>query len=192
MPVHSKYTRLAFPALLFSLAYSSFALAQTECDALADPNNLLCTEYCETLDCDALPRKPPKALKQACSAAKDDLLAGIIPTLTTVDCSDIDQDGVLNSADLCPEVGNPDQADTDGDGVADACGNCPGISNADQMDTDGDGIGVACTDGEQPVAATCTCFSSGLARLVIQSHQGGFDGLVLSSEYCISQPGILG
>jgi hypothetical protein len=38
------------------------------------------------------------------------------------DCSDEDQDGIVNICDNCP-VYNPDQADANGDGIGDACQN---------------------------------------------------------------------
>ena len=38
-----------------------------------------------------------------------------------VDLSDVDGDGIDNSADNCPNVYNPGQEDTDGDGEGDAC-----------------------------------------------------------------------
>jgi len=44
------------------------------------------------------------------------------PTTTTTTIStDVDNDGVLNSADNCPTVYNPDQVDSDGDGFGDVC-----------------------------------------------------------------------
>jgi hypothetical protein len=58
--------------------------------------------------------------------------------------NDIDDDGVCDGLDNCPNVSNPDQTDTDGDGIGDACDNCPAVSNSDQLDTDHDGIGNAC------------------------------------------------
>ncbi|GBD26051.1 Alpha-agarase [bacterium HR30] len=38
---------------------------------------------------------------------------------------DGDHDGVPDTLDNCPTVGNPDQADDDGDGVGDGCDRCP-------------------------------------------------------------------
>jgi len=59
-------------------------------------------------------------------------------------CDDIDtdEDGVLDSEDICE--GYNDNIDADEDGVPDGCDNCPDVSNADQADADGDGIGDAC------------------------------------------------
>ena len=71
-------------------------------------------------------------------------------------CADVDQDGVCDDEDNCPDVYNPDQADADGDGVGDACDGCPddpdktdpGICGCGVADTDSDGDGTAdCNDG---------------------------------------------
>jgi len=57
---------------------------------------------------------------------------------------DPDGDGLLGSADSCPNVPNPDNdprvcsPDTDKDGVTDAFDNCPAVANANQVDADGD------------------------------------------------------
>lgn len=58
--------------------------------------------------------------------------------------NDVDNDGVLNTADNCPSVGNMDQHDEDTDGVGDACDNCPHLTNATQANADTDGVGDAC------------------------------------------------
>lgn len=70
---------------------------------------------------------------------------------------DLDQDGVLDDEDNCPDTFNPTQIDTDGDRIGDECDpdidndgilnefdNCPYNPNADQLDMDGDGIGDTC------------------------------------------------
>lgn len=73
---------------------------------------------------------------------------------------DTDGDGIINSQDNCPSVGNANQLDSDGDGLGDACDidqidtdqdgvpdkndNCPNDKNADQLDTDKDGLGNVC------------------------------------------------
>jgi hypothetical protein len=43
--------------------------------------------------------------------------------------SDLDGDGIPDSADNCPTVANANQADADADGVGDACDNCKNVSN---------------------------------------------------------------
>jgi FtsP/CotA-like multicopper oxidase with cupredoxin domain/uncharacterized protein (DUF2141 family) len=59
--------------------------------------------------------------------------------------SDLDGDGILDSADNCVVVPNPGQEDVlDGDGVGDACDNCQLLANADQRDTNADGFGNVC------------------------------------------------
>ena len=73
------------------------------------------------------------------------------------DPNDTDGDGVPDSTDNCPHIGNPSQADMDGDlmgdacdddidgdGIANAADNCPLEPNPGQEDRDGDGIGDIC------------------------------------------------
>lgn len=88
----------------------------------------------------------------------------------TPPCSDVDQDGVCDDDDNCPEVYNPDQADNDQDGIGNLCDdtpdgdepcaskggdsdndsicddddNCPLTPNSDQADADNDGVGDVC------------------------------------------------
>ncbi|HOP07923.1 MAG TPA: M14 family zinc carboxypeptidase [candidate division Zixibacteria bacterium] len=58
--------------------------------------------------------------------------------------SDIDEDGIDNTADNCPENYNPNQEDADDDGVGDLCDNCVDIANTNQTDADNDGVGDLC------------------------------------------------
>ncbi|MFC1475174.1 M28 family peptidase, partial [Candidatus Zixiibacteriota bacterium] len=75
----------------------------------------------------------------------------------TVTSDDIDNDGISNVLDNCPNVYNPDQSDTDTDGYGDVCDpdvdndliandidNCPTDYNPLQEDTDSDGDGDIC------------------------------------------------
>ena len=75
--------------------------------------------------------------------------------------SDMDNDGVFDTNDNCPNTANADQLDTDGDGIGDVCDddddndtildindNCPLIANTDQLDTNGDGEGDVCDDDD--------------------------------------------
>ncbi|MCK6371484.1 MAG: thrombospondin type 3 repeat-containing protein [Gammaproteobacteria bacterium] len=87
--------------------------------------------------------------------------------------TDIDDDGILNHLDNCPETVNPGQQDADGDGVGNACNdaadtdgdewadaldNCALLSNPDQADRDADRIGDGCDpypDNPDNYAARC-------------------------------------
>ncbi|MDX9752009.1 MAG: thrombospondin type 3 repeat-containing protein, partial [Flavobacteriales bacterium] len=59
---------------------------------------------------------------------------------------DLDNDGIVDCEDVCPEVYDPAQGDVDGDGVGDLCDNCPWMANPDQLDTNGNGVGDACEE----------------------------------------------
>ncbi|KKT75557.1 MAG: hypothetical protein UW70_C0033G0004 [Candidatus Peregrinibacteria bacterium GW2011_GWA2_44_7] len=83
---------------------------------------------------------------------------------------DMDEDGVMDDEDNCPEEANDDQSDMDEDGLGDVCDdndanadsdddgvmdgedNCPDVANADQEDEDEDGLGDACDSTDEPTS----------------------------------------
>jgi len=113
--------------------------------------NGLCNAYCEAMDCDSA---EPRASLKACTQMYEKIV-GSLGGYPFPSCQDLDYDGVPNSVDNCPHVGNADQADGDEDGVGDACDNCPAIPNPAQMDEDGDGTGDLC----EPAPPSCPCSS---------------------------------
>ena len=56
--------------------------------------------------------------------------------------NDMDNDGIIDKFDNCPNIPNPKQSDLDFDNVGDDCDTCPGFS--DLKDTDKDGIPDGC------------------------------------------------
>jgi hypothetical protein len=58
--------------------------------------------------------------------------------------SDVDQDGVDDRDDICPESADPFQFDAERDFVGDACDLCPSIVDFPQSDRDEDGRGDLC------------------------------------------------
>jgi len=79
--------------------------------------NGLCNAYCEAMDCDSA---EPQASEQACTRVLGKIEAALGETPFPT-CEDVDDDGVPNGLDNCPDDPNADQADADGDGVGDAC-----------------------------------------------------------------------
>ena len=76
---------------------------------------------------------------------------GRLPLLTDAPMPDIpdvprdtDGDGIIDSDDNCPIVGNTDQRDHENDGRGDVCDRCPHVPNAADPDGDGDGVGDEC------------------------------------------------
>jgi formylglycine-generating enzyme required for sulfatase activity len=63
---------------------------------------------------------------------------------STINCADVDGDGLGSCQDNCPTVANPTQTNSDGDTLGNACDNCPTITNQTQTNADGDGSGDAC------------------------------------------------
>jgi len=51
--------------------------------------------------------------------------------------NDVDEDGILDYQDNCPNVSNSGQEDTDGDGHGDVCDLCPGFNDNEDADQDG-------------------------------------------------------
>jgi len=175
-------------ALSLLLLAAAPAAAQSECEALSKRSGDLCLDYCEDLDCEGAGYG-----SDACVKAEAKLLERITPMdLTSVSCVDIDQDGTANSVDNCAETANAGQDDVDGDGIGDECDNCVDVFNPDQHDSDGDGTGDLCTAPAPPAVAECPCFGLAMARLMVQQLQPGISATFPSSEYCISQPGIVG
>ena len=82
--------------------------------------------------------------------------------------NDIDGDKIADENDNCPTISNLDQSDLDADGIGDVCDstpngdhdsdgvdnltdNCPFTFNPDQADSNGNGIGDACDDTTSPI-----------------------------------------
>ena len=113
---------------------------------------------------------------------------------------DLDNDGIENTLDNCPETFNPDQEDLDNDNIGDVCDdvvaldedndgiensldNCPTTPNPDQEDLDGDNIGDVCDDfvGQAPCengfAGNYPCDDYDLvAHMSLIDLNGGLDG----------------
>ena len=67
----------------------------------------------------------------------------LVISFTSANALDFDEDGVLNTADNCPNDFNPDQKDTDGDTEGDACDlNDDNDNFVDTLDVDDDGDGL--------------------------------------------------
>ncbi|MFC1864997.1 thrombospondin type 3 repeat-containing protein [Chloroflexota bacterium] len=127
------------PLVCLSLSKSECA-ANPECDwcFLTDtcqPASTICT--CEAL----LSYEQCNTYSEHCNWCNDLMVC----VDNSVDCNDIDGDGIPNTDDTCISIPNADnQADADGDGYGDICDNCPTIYNTAQNDNDQDGLGNQC------------------------------------------------
>ena len=54
------------------------------------------------------------------------------------DTIDLDNDGIPDYMDNCPDIYNPDQTNSDEDSYGNACDNCWYVNNPDQEDSSGD------------------------------------------------------
>ncbi len=66
------------------------------------------------------------------------------PDAANIEQEDLDEDGIGDFCDGCPENYNPGQEDSDEDGVEDACDNCPEHYNPGQEDSNGNDVGDLC------------------------------------------------
>ncbi len=130
-----------------ALVYSTY-LGGSESDvasaiALDGSGNAYVTGYTESIDFPTL-----NAYEYTLHGEQDAFVAKFI------DASDVDDDGVPDGADNCPDDANSGQLDSDEDTVGDVCDNCPTIANSGQADSNGDDIGDACTFESSTPAGT--------------------------------------
>jgi hypothetical protein len=86
--------------------------------------NGLCNAYCEAMDCDA---DEPQASDQACTRVLGKIEAALGETPFPT-CEDVDNDGVPNGLDNCPDDFNPNQEDENEDTPeGDVCEPAPGV-----------------------------------------------------------------
>ncbi len=92
--------------------------------------------------------------------------------------ADVDNDGIGDACDECPEDATQKcgstatAADIDGDGVPNGLDNCPEVANADQADADGDGRGDACDacGAANPGATPCPLTISSVRNRSASDH----------------------
>ncbi|MFQ6093291.1 MAG: dockerin type I domain-containing protein, partial [bacterium] len=137
-----------------------------DCDGVADVSVAASSNFVAGVRgisdvCPANCTNPPIEFQKRLTKEEELLAAhGVLPAQECY--SDMDEDGICDDADNCPEVPNPLQEDLDDDGVGDPCDNCPDICNPFQEDSDHDGVGDACdVEGEVVAWLGCDDFYSG-------------------------------
>jgi len=135
-------------ALVFGGAGPASAQNESVCDVLDGAAWDLCNAYCEAMDCDSA---EPQASEQACTRVLGKI-EGALGETPFPTCEDVDDDGVPNGLDNCPDTANSDQAD----------------------DNPTTPEGNAC----EPVTSSCPCdySASGLAEIFIDGAGDEFCG----------------
>jgi len=91
----------------------------------------LCISFCEAMDCDD---SNPQASDQACDRVLSKIIDALPAGTDFPTCQDVDNDGVPNGLDNCPDDANFEQVDSDGDGVGDVCDiSCPCFTSEDAI-----------------------------------------------------------
>jgi hypothetical protein len=109
---------------------------------------------------------------------------------------DLDQDGVLDGVDNCPDLANPDQANSDGDIAGDVCDLCPedpgkvepGLCGCGGIEGDPDEDGVLCADNCPFTANPGQADSDGDGRGDFCEDDGDGDGLPDPLDGCPEDP----
>jgi hypothetical protein len=123
--------------------YFVFNLAQADAYRASNPLHtcLTHTEFPNGPEFSDMPYEEVWLTQQGVIEGRDDVVEAAIAWIMT---ADLDEDGIINERDNCPEYPNPDQEDDDDDLVGDSCDNCLTIANTDQANNDSDSLGNNC------------------------------------------------